>query len=222
MAPPNWRKEYSRYRVLFAKLLETYRQKQSLRVFLELILTLTTISVFSLFALKPTVITIVQLLKDIKTKETTIEQMDTKIKALSTAQSLFSKETRRISLVTKAVPVTALPENVIRQFEGIAQKNGVELVGVSVSELTLLGKEMERKSSSKKETLPEGAEGVVFSANTSADFSALLPFLKDVEQFLRPVALDSFSISVSTKEDAKTINMMILGKVPFLEKENEK
>lgn len=217
MATPNWRKEYSRYRVLFGRLLEVYRKRQDVKVFLELLLTLSTITVFTVFALKPTVITIIQLLKDIKTKETTIAQMDTKIKALASAQSLFTQEARRIPLVTRSIPDKALPENLIREFEGLAQKNAVTLSGVTINELTLLGKSMQ-KTNTKEKALSEGAEVLVFNANTSADFTTLLPFLKDLENFLRPIVLDGFSITATTKENVKTINMTISGKVPYLQK----
>jgi hypothetical protein len=214
---PNWRKEYSRYQILFAKVLEVYRKRPDVKTFLELVLTLSTVLVFVVFALKPTVITIVQLLKDIKTKETLIAQMDTKIKALATAQSLFTQEARRISLVTKSVPEQALPENFTRQLEGLAQKDAVTLSGVSINELTLFGKSLQ-KVNQKDVTFLQGAGEVLFSANTTADFTALLPFLKDVEKLLRPVVFDSLSVTALVNLETKTINMAITGKIPFLSK----
>jgi|WetSurSiteA1Bulk_404760.scaffolds.fasta_scaffold02073_5 hypothetical protein len=214
---PNWRKEYSRYQIIFAKVLEVYRKRPDVKTFLELLLTLSTVAIFTVFALKPTVITIIQLLKDIKTKETVIVQMDTKIKALASAQNLFSQEARRIVYVTKSVPEKALPENLVRELEGLAQKNAVTLNSVSINELTLLGVSTE-KVNPKEQIFLQGASGLAFTANTNADFTVLLPFLKDLEKFLRPVVLDSFSIATGVNQETKTINMSISGKVPYLSK----
>ncbi len=75
-----WRKDYLRYRSYFLNVLNLYKRKEDLRMFLEIMLSLSAISFFSIFALRPTFLTIATLLKEINAKKGTIITMDTKIK----------------------------------------------------------------------------------------------------------------------------------------------
>ena len=101
-----WRKDYLRYRSYFLNIVGVYKQRKDLRMFLELLLTLVTVSFFAAFALRPTLLTIIELLKEIDTKEETLTKMSTKIQNLQQAQTLFLQEQSRISLLETTIPDT--------------------------------------------------------------------------------------------------------------------
>jgi len=75
----NWKKGYSRYKELFLNTIHLYYSKPNIKIYLELILSITTIICFSLFAIKPTILTIIQLNKEIKSKEETLAKINQKI-----------------------------------------------------------------------------------------------------------------------------------------------
>ena len=70
-----WKRDYSRYKEFFLNIWRVYNTKPSLKIYLELILSLSTVAVFAVFAIKPTVLTIIELNKEISSKEETISKL---------------------------------------------------------------------------------------------------------------------------------------------------
>ena len=58
-----WRGQYIRYRGFFLNIVDLYKKRADLRAFLEVILSISTVTIFLLFALKPTMLTIVSFVK---------------------------------------------------------------------------------------------------------------------------------------------------------------
>ena len=74
-----WKQNSSRYRELFKNLIRLYNTKPNIKAYLELILTISTVIVFALFAIKPTILTILDLNKEINSKEATVSKLKQKI-----------------------------------------------------------------------------------------------------------------------------------------------
>ncbi|MEJ2441504.1 MAG: hypothetical protein P8Y06_01110, partial [Patescibacteria group bacterium] len=91
-----WRKDYLRYRSYFLNIVGVYKQRKDLRMFLELLLTLVTVSFFAAFALRPTLLTIIELLKEIDTKEETLTKMSTKIQEIRKKLDKLEKEANEL------------------------------------------------------------------------------------------------------------------------------
>ncbi len=200
----NWHKQYYQYRKYFDNIIALYKKRPDIKMFLELLLSLIAISVFGLFALKPTFFTISQLLKNIETKKQTVAQMDQKIADLATAQNTYNLEFARISLLETAVPDTPSPNTFIRQIEGIAQQNSVTILGVSVGESVLVGESK------------EGPQSIDISVSVSGNYSALVDFLNDFQNLRRPPLIETFSLSLASQEDTSKIVLVITAKVPFV------
>ncbi len=190
-----WRNEYSRYKSFFLNISELYRKKRDLRMFLEILLSLTTISFFAVFALRPTLLTISQLVVDIKSKKETIAVMDTKIRDLATAQQLLLQEASRLSFLETSVFDTPKPEVIARQVEGLSDKNMVNILGLSIEETEL-------------KPLPENSDSISLSLNAAGSYWELYSFLKDVENLRLPVQIDTFQIGALT--------LVISGRIPYL------
>jgi len=206
-----WRKEYSRYRKYFSDIVSVYQQKEQLRTYLEILLSLTTIVVFVLLALRPTFLTISQLLREIREKEDLVAQMDEKIANVQIAQNLASQEAVTISLLTTAVPDGPLPETFIRQLEGIAKQRGVQVLGFAAGEAVLSGEGKKATKRESEEELPAGAEGTTISVSITGDYLALSNFLSDLENLRRPFLIDSLSIN----QGEETIVLVASGRAAF-------
>jgi hypothetical protein len=213
-----WRREYVRYRDLFLNIVYLYRKRQDLKIYLEILLSLAAVSVFVTFALRPTVLTISELYREIKTKEETIVKLDQKITNLGLAQTNFDQEVLGVTMAKTSVPGTPTPESYVRQIEGLAIQNGLSLLGASVGEVTLVGtpkpgavQELDRTP------LPEGANGIVFSMSMSGDYQQLYSFIVGLESLRRPIKIDSVGISSSQTEEGTTrLVLMVNGRVPYL------
>lgn len=210
-----WRREYLRYKEFFLNILAVYKRRQDLKMFLEILLSLTTISFFTVFALRPTVLTISQLIKDVRSKSETVAKMDQKIQDLGEAQAVFEAESR-IPLVETSVPKSPIPEGFVRQVEGLATTKNVSVLGISIGELTLLGEEKQKRSSSELSPLPEGAKGVLFSISISGNYPSLISFVEDLENLRRPTRVDSVGINASETETGKILVLVVSGRTPYL------
>lgn len=217
--PPGWRANYARYKDFFLNVWVVYQRRQDLKAFMELIFSLSTISVFAVFALKPTFITIAQLIKDNETKMATIATMDTKIKNLGIAQGLLTSAAGQINLIESAVPNSPLPEGFARQIEGLAQVRSVSLTGISMGEVTLKGPETAKPKKQEFTPLPSGAKELDFSLSVAGSFSSLSSFLSDVEILRRPPKIDATNFNVSVSETGQNLVLVISGRTAYLGQE---
>ena len=214
-----WRKEYLRYREFFLNIAALYRKNQDLRMFLEVLLSLVTISFFTFFALKPTLVTVTELYKNIQTKQDLVNKMDTKIQNISAAQAIFDSEVARISFTQNSVPDLASPETFVRQIEGLAITNSVNLLGVSVGQVLLVGEEKKASTSVTDITpLPEGAKALTFSVSVNGAYPALSRFLSELENLRRPIKIDNTGLTSAQTEQGSELVLLISGRVPYLGK----
>ncbi|MBI3443170.1 hypothetical protein HY008_00705 [Candidatus Woesebacteria bacterium] len=197
---------YSRYREYFLRLFLAYSKKEDAKMFLELALSLATLSFFLAFVLRPTVLTISQLFQEIESKKEIKAKMDQKIQNLSQAQTLLERESSRIALLDSAIPGRPFPETYIGQLEKITEVSGLSISSLSVNEALLVGNE-------------EGGEKSVslsFSLSGSS-FVSFLNFLSTLESTRRPLLLESISLnSVEDREIGKSLNLVGSGKIPYL------
>ena len=214
----NWKRDYVKYKELFLKLLIIYKKRNDVRMFLEILLSLITITIFSIFALKPTLLTISQLIKDNREKEETINKMEQKIKNIATAQNIYNQNIEKISLIEQAVPNTPTPENLLRQIEGIAYTNSVTVIGSSVNEVVLIGEEKKKNNKNEIKNLPENVSTITFSVNLTGPYLSLYSFLFDLENSRRPLIINSININSSKKENESIIVMLITGQTPYIKK----
>ena len=211
-----WRKDYLRYRSYFLNIVNVYKQRRDLKVFLELILTLSTISFFAVFALKPTLLTVIELLKEIEAKEETVEIMNTKIQNLQQAQTLYIQEEARVSLLETAIPNNPVPDLFVRQVEGLATSYPVNLLGITIGEVTLLGEEKEKRSKNELSPLPEESKGITFSISIAGSYEGLVNFLAAFEDMRRPVKIDALNILSPQVEETENLVLVVTGRTPYL------
>jgi Tfp pilus assembly protein PilO len=190
-----------------------------LKAFLELILTLAAVSFFALFALKPTILTIIELLREIDTKEKTVEQMNTKIQNLQQAQTLYIQEEARISLLETAIPDNPAPDLFVRQIEGLATSYPVNLLGITIGEVTLLGEEKIQKSKKGVSPLPEESKGISFSISIAGGYQGLVNFLSALEDMRRPVKIDALNIISPQVEETQNLVLVVTGRTPYLKED---
>ena len=213
---PAWRTNYLRYKRFFLTFFSQYQDRQDLRMFLEILLSLVTISLFSLLALRPTLITIAELIKEIESKKETVAQMEGKIENLSQAQTVWDQEINKIRLLETSIPKNPIPDGFIRQIEGLAFKDSVSVLSMSTAEITLVGKD---KGEVEKtlDGLVLGTSGeVVYSARVAADYQELLSFLSDIDKMRRPTNIESLTIDMTKTEQGLQLVLVVKGSIPYM------
>ena len=200
-----WRKDYLRYKGFFLDILAIYNSKPNLKAYLELILSLGTIIIFSIYAIKPTILTIVELNNEIKSKENTVSLLTQKISNLKIASNILQKESQNLELIDSAIPTGANVEQLVKQIEKIAFDSSVVIRNFSSANIFLKG------SSDKK---VENELPVSFSV--TGNYQSLFLFLQTIENLRRPFRIDSFVFNSNiTADNEKFIVLTISGNVPY-------
>jgi len=211
-----WRQDYGAYQRYFFNIVALYKKRQDLRAFLEILLSLGTIIIFVAFALRPTFLTISGLLVELREKEQTITDMDTKIKALGIAQGLLSQHSSEISILDTALPKTPSPEVEIRQLQTVAQNHNVSILGITTGEIAF-GGALEIKKDESLKKLPEGAKTFGLSGSFTGSYQDLSAFITDVENLRRPFIIDSLTFNTVESEVGNRLVLSITGRVIYID-----
>lgn len=204
----NWQGS-STYQRYLLDIVALYRRKPNLKIYLELLLSIITISILTLFAIKPTVLTIAELIVKINNQQQTSDQMDTKIKNLGTAQTLFNQEQANISLLNQAVPTGPDVPTYIRQIEGLLKKEGLTPTTLSVGAVDLLS---QKEATAAATTSSQAA----FTVTISGAYQQLLNLMQDLENLRRPALLNKLDFSISgANPETKTLTLTLSAQAPF-------
>ncbi len=210
-----WRGSYVRYRSFFLNIFELYKKKADLRAFLEVMLSLTTVIVFISFALKPTVLTIISLTKEIAEKKKIVADLTLKVNNLEVASNLLNQNADVIPDINIAVSTKPSPDVISKQIQGVAARNSVSLLGLSVGQVTLAGKET---AATKKnpDLKPMGSSGEMpISISIKGNFASIMAFAKNIEESRVAVKIDSLGINSSSTEVGQVMVAVVSGRVPF-------
>ena len=204
----NWQGS-STYQRYLLDIVALYRRKPNLKIYLELLLSIVTIGILTLFAIKPTVLTIAELVVKINSQQQTSDQMDTKIKNLGIAQTLFNQEQANIQLLNQAVPTGPDVQTYIRQIEGLLKKQGLTPTTLSVGQVDLLS---QKEATAAATTSSQAA----FTITISGAYQQLLNLMQDLENLRRPALLDKLDFTINdANPETKTLTLVLSAQAPF-------
>ena len=220
-----WQDNYQIYKRYVRNLSLMYQKRKDLRSFVELLLSLSVIAIFGIFALRPTLVTIADLNNQIGGKADTIERLDDKIEALIAAQESYDRNRAAIALVEQAIPTRATPEAYIRQIEGLAQRHSLFIVGLNTGGVVLFGASAEATeeivvAEELEEPIPNqfppDASSFNFEINVSGSYADINAFLRDFESMRRPMYSDVLAIRISEGDLPGEIVGAISGRLAYL------
>jgi len=189
-------------------------QKQS---FVWLALSISTVSFFLIVAIRPTIITIVKLNKEIKEKEEASLLLDKKIESLIKAQKVFAQNSQKIPLLDQALPQKSEFPLLFNFLNRSAEESRIELSSVSFEKIVLIAP---ISTSKTKKTAPK--QTIVFSATAKGDYLSLKNFVTLLENSRRLINLQSTQISEPKRKSEGTtevaLQLAITGNA-FFEKE---
>lgn len=119
-------KRYSRYYTV----LEPYFASPKTRSSISLILTLSSLIIFGIFAIRPTVTTIFELTKELATLQRVNTKLGGKIAALAKAQEILESEKRSLSILEEAAPLKPDVAHVVKEVEGATAISNVSIASM--------------------------------------------------------------------------------------------
>lgn len=205
---------YHRYRRYFTNISALYQKKKA-RVYTGLILSLLAVAFFSFFAIRPTLVTIASLVKEIEDKRMIAQKLQEKINALSLAQKEYVAVSSELPLVEEALPQEPDLPLFIRQLETLSVQSGVTLRTIQFGRVNLRGRPVSKPDSVKTKQKEE-TSGITFNFSASGSYQNLKTFLQSLENLRRLVVISSFAFRPEEKEEGQLLILNITGEAYYL------
>ncbi len=178
-------------------------KKEETQNYTTLILTLITLSFFAIFAINPTITTIVHLQKQLTDSQFVEQKLQEKITNLTKLQLQYELLKNDIPIVLDALPQMPKAPLLTAQIQGVAGKSNV-----SITQLQLFQVEL-----TKNETKSGSYNSYAFSLGVEGTKDNLLQFLSTLINFQRIATIDS--ISMGKTKDPTLLQLSIRGQTYF-------
>jgi Tfp pilus assembly protein PilO len=177
------------------------------KVSLELIFSITAVVFFAIFAIKPTLQTMSELVKEIEDKRNLDEQLTQKIASLNTAQSQYQLFNSQFYLLDEAMPKKAQLIDSLKIVEKIASDNDLVVQGITISsvpeEMTLA-----IAGQAKRETL-------TFNVDVSGDYLKIRQFIEDLMDSRRMMIVDQVNFTLGSSRYQKNLTAIVRVNLPY-------
>ncbi len=169
--------------------------------FAWLSLSVFTVTFFLIVAIRPTVITITKLIKEIEEKEAASLLLDKKIASLVAAQKIYAENGQRLPMLDQALPEKSEFPWLANFLDSVALSSQVELSSLSFEKINLIF-----VPSAKESEKPPTHRSVNFSTNAKGDYLNLKNFVSFLEGSRRLIQIELAKVSETKKKDEEKIN----------------
>lgn len=170
-------------------------------------LTIVTIAIFIIFAIKPTVETISVLQKKLTTSQETLTKVTQKVEGLQKGrqnyQSLGADVTTKIN---GAVPLQVALKTLVEPLENAATTNQASISALQIEPLVISDKDQNSTSFALNK--------ISFTLNTEGSFQTLLAVLGQIQTSPRLISVDN--VVLNKAPDSKILLMSVTGKAYYL------
>lgn len=160
-------------------------KEEKTRSYATFVMTLAAISIFGFFAINPTLVTIVQLNKQLTDSRFVDQQFVEKIANLASLQTQYGKIQNDIAYVTKAIPTSPEIPTFLAQVQNVASTNNISLQRLQVLPLDI----------TTIDPGPTSYFAFSFSIDATGNINSLNNFILGISNFDRLITVDNISIA---------------------------
>lgn len=168
----------------YLELLPDLKQEKTQK-FTTIVLTLIALSFFGIFAINPTISTIVSLKKQLSDSQFTEQQLRQKIENLSSLGQQYQTMQQDIPYIMASLPTDPEISLLIGQIQSISRNSGVQLTGVQTLQVEIVTP----KTSQKKYST------FSFSVSTEGSYENTSRFISSLINMQRVVSLDIIALN---------------------------
>lgn len=139
---------------------KNFLSKEEVQAYSMAILSFFALAFFSIFAIRPTLISFFNLQRQISDSLVIEEKLDAKINALLKAQEEYQKNQADITLVDEALPTDPQFPELVRKIESIINEEEATMSAFSTKEFSLLQQNKQQKQSPQNLTTIDFALGI--------------------------------------------------------------
>lgn len=174
----------------YLKLLPNMK-KDSTRAITMLIFTFVASSFLGIFAIKPTLSTIIELHKQLDDSQFVLQKLTTKMNNLSSLQKQYSLLSDDLPVVFDAIPKNASAVTLVGQIETLARDKNITINSLHIGKVQL----------SKIEQLDKNAPSFTFSLETEGSYEQMTDFAASLTRFNRIVTIELVSLIKDPRRD---------------------
>jgi Tfp pilus assembly protein PilO len=165
-----------------------------------LIMTILAVAFFAFIAIKPTLETMAELIKEIDEKRTVDQKLSLKITALSSAQAELASKGEKAKVIDEAVPSTPEFTRLLKMVERLTAERNVIFTSMIVPTIPI-----------ERDPLKKGTEveSIPLSVNFSGTYSDLYALLNDMQTMRRTLIIDRVDIVPSTDKENTNLNLSV-------------
>lgn len=207
--PFDYREEYQRYQRYYLNLRRFYQQPVA-RVSIFVVMSFMTVSFFSVFAIRPTLVTISSLIREIEDKREINNQLDQKVAGLPLVQAEYIQAKADVPRVWRAMPDRPEVAGLIWQLELAAVRSGLKLLNLQVEPVTLTA---EREVKTGKDR-PKIEVGVTVGGN----LTQIKGFMQTINNLGRVMVIKEATWATATptlQKEGVAITVSLRGEVYF-------
>lgn len=179
-----------------------YIKKDKNQQYLAIILTLGASIFFALFAINPTLATIVKLRREVEDSKIVEKQLSQKVKDMSALSQAYQNIQEDIPFLLEAVPLQPEAPTLVAQIQSVAQDAETPISNIIVSPVNLVASPATESSK------------ILFELTTRATYARVNKFLTNLTEIQRVVSIDSFSIT-NTGADSAGVELNLKGSALF-------
>ncbi len=195
--------------------LRRYYRMPAVQVSLTLVLSIFLMSIFVVFALRPTILSIVNLKKTISESKKVLQQLETKVNFLQKASSQLETLRPFLPNINSGIPNQGAQYSPITlAIEELAFQNGVIVESESLGPTLLYSRILSPFNPSKNQKVVD----LSFSMRVSGTYTAVTNFLNMLMQMERIILVDNVTIAkqAGTKSSTASVTMNIGGLAFYL------
>ncbi len=177
------------------------------KVSLELVFSIIAIIFFAIFAIKPTLLTMSELVKEIQDKKLLDDQLAQKVASLNTAQSQYQKFSSQFYLLNQSIPKTADLMQSLKIVEKLASENGLVVQGITISAVP---DETNAATADKAKR-----ELITFNIDVAGDYLKIRQFIEDIMDSRRMMLIDQVNFSMGTNRYQKNLTAIVRVNLPY-------
>lgn len=170
--------------------------KSNTHAITTLIFTLVALIVFGLFAISPTITTIVNLRKQLDDSQAIDQSLQTKITALQNLQTQYTQINKDLPILYAALPQEPQASLLVAQIETLVHQTQLTVVQFHITQVQIAPV----PSSKSPATF-------MFTLQVSGGYNDMIKFSSTLSQFNRLVTLQSISITKDSRNNSLMLNI---------------
>lgn len=197
-----------------AILLDQFYHNPIAKVSMELFLTIGLVLFLAVFAIRPTLLTMSDLLKEIEDKKELEEQLTKKVAALGSAQSLYLSVENRLPVLDAAIPSSPETIRTLKIIEKIATDQSVILNSISLQEVPETPTEILSFDELSRTNLQ-------LSLSLIGDYNSIKNFVGELQNSQRTFVIESIVFKISETKGDKQLRASLSILAPYFGAQGE-